>query len=99
MHDAALFQVTDGAAADVRLGHLVHLDGAHDAGVDADLFQRVLHGQRIDDRGQHAHVVGGDAVHLLGSGGYPAKNIAAADHQSDLDAGGGDRRRFRRPAP
>ena len=56
--DAAFFQVPDGAAADIRLGHLVHLDGAHDAGGNADLFQGVGKGQGIDHRGEHAHVVG-----------------------------------------
>ena len=56
-------EVADGAAADERLGHGAHLDGGHDARHDALLLERVLQRQRVDDGGQHAHVVGGGAVH------------------------------------
>ena len=86
-HDAAFFQMADGPAADVRLGHLVHLDGGHHARGDARLFERVLQRQGVDHRGQHAHVVGRDAVHVLRRRGHAAEEIAAAHHQSDLDAG------------
>ncbi len=61
-HDAAFFQVARGAAADERLGHLMHFDGAHQAGVAALLFERVLQRQAVDDRGEHAHVIAGGAV-------------------------------------
>src|ERR1039457_3935345 len=93
--DAALFQMAQGASADVRLGHLVHLDGAHDPGMHADLFQGVLQRQGIDHGGEHAHVVGGHAIHVLGGGRDAAEDIAAAHHQPDLDAGGGYRGHFR----
>ncbi len=85
-HDAALLQVPYGAASDERLGHLVHLDGAHHAGEDVLLFQSVLQGQGIDDRGEHAHVVGGYAVHLLGLLGNATKEVAAANHDGDFNA-------------
>jgi hypothetical protein len=39
--------------------------------------------QRIDDGGQHAHVIGGDAIHVLGRGGDAAEDIAAAHHHAD----------------
>ena len=58
-----LLEMADGAAADVRLGQLLHADGRHDARVDALPLEDVLHGQRVDDRAEHSHVVGGDAVH------------------------------------
>src|SRR5471032_2608232 len=38
-HDAAFFQMANGAAPDIRLGHLVHFDGAHHAGGNAHLLQ------------------------------------------------------------
>ena len=85
-HDAALFEVANGAAPDERLGHLVHLDGAHHARPDALFLQRILQSQGIDDRGQHAHVIGGNAVHGLGLLGHAAEEIAAADHDGDLDS-------------
>ena len=54
------------------------------------LFERVLQGQGVDHRGQHAHVVGRDAIHVLRRRRHAAEEVAAADHQADLDAGLGD---------
>ena len=75
-----------GAAADERLGHLGHGDGALHAGGDAELFQRILQGQRVDDGGQHAHVIAGGALDAALAAGQAAENIAAADHHHDLHA-------------
>ena len=41
-------------------------------------------------RRQHAHVVAGRAVHPLGRGGDAAVDVAAADHERDLEAGRAD---------
>ena len=60
----------------------------------ADLFQGVLQRQGIDDGGQHAHLVGGYAVHFPGGGRDAAEDIAPAHHQTDLHAGGGHRSHF-----
>ena len=57
-----------------------------DAGADADLLERVLQREAVDDRREHAHVVGGRAVHPLGAGGEAAEQVAAADDDGDLDA-------------
>ena len=84
--DAALFEVADGAAADERLGDRAHLDGGDHAGDDALLLERVLQRQRVDDRRQHAHVVGGRPVHPARAGGDAAEDIAAADDDGGLDA-------------
>ncbi len=86
--------MADGAAADERLGHLVHLDGGLHAGVNTLLLQRVLQRQRVDHGGQHAHVVGGDAVHVAGLLGDAAEKISAAHHDGDLDAQRVDVRQF-----
>ena len=40
-------------------------------GVDADLLEDVLEGEGVDDGGQHAHVVRGDAVHALAGWRWP----------------------------
>src|SRR5271157_941384 len=85
-HDAAFFEVADCTAPDKRLGHLVHLDGAHHARPDALFLQRILQGQGIDDRGQHAHVIGGNAVHGLGLLGHAAEEVAAAHYDRDLNS-------------
>jgi len=76
-----------GAAADHRLADFVHLDSRLHAGFDADLFQRALHGQRVHDRSEHAHVVGLGAVHAFGSASHAAKDIAAADDEAQLQPG------------
>ena len=43
--------------------------------------------QRVHDGRQHAHVVGGGAVHALGGAGEAAEDVAAADHDGDLAPG------------
>ena len=85
---AALCQVREGPAADERLGDLVHADRGHEPGLAAHALQRVLQGQAVDDGGRHAHVVG---RRLLDDVGAPAQlgtaeDVAAADHDRELDA-------------
>ena len=53
---------------------------------DAELLERVLQRQGVDDRGEHAHVVGGGAVHAARAGRQAAEQIAAADDDGGLDA-------------
>jgi len=79
--------VAFGAAADHRFAHLIHLDRALHAGVDANLFERVLHRQRVHHRRQHPHVIGLRAVHARCCPRHPAKDIAAANHQADFKPG------------
>src|SRR5690606_6533379 len=85
-HDPPLFQVADGAAADEVLADLVDLERAHHPGVGAELLQRVLHGQGVHHRGQHAHVVAGDPVHAGGLQAGAAEDVAAADDHAHLHA-------------
>ena len=96
--DAALFQVAHGAAADVGLGDLAHLDGGlhaalHVAAVGraahAQALDGVLHGQGVEDGREHAHVVGRGAVHLDHGALAAAPDVAAADDQGDLQAADG----------
>ena len=92
--DAALLEVADGAAADVRLGDLVHGDRGHDPGRHAGPLEGVLERQAVHDRREHADVVAGRAVHPARRGGQAAEDVAATDHDPDLDA---ERRGSRRP--
>ena len=85
-----LLEMAHGAAADVGLGDLVHLDGGHDAAEEAELFDGVLERDGVDDGGEHAHVVGGDAVHVDGLLGDSAEEVSAADDDADLAAEGVD---------
>ncbi len=79
-----------GATSDVGLGDLMHLDGAHHAAVKAGLFDRVLEGDSVDHGGQHAHVIGGNAIHADGLLGNTAEEVPAPDDDADLTADTGD---------
>jgi hypothetical protein len=50
-------------------------------------LDRVLHRQRVHHRGQHAHVVAGDAIHAGRGKAGAAEDVAAADDYTDLHAG------------
>ena len=84
--DAALLQVAHGPAADVRLRYARHLDRRlHPRGLALRL-QRVLEGQRVHDRGQHAHVVALGGVHARAGADTAAPEVAAAHYDGDVDA-------------
>ena len=82
-NDAPLLEVADGAAADIGLGHFAHFDGAHDASGKRDVLQGRLKEEGNDHGGDHADGIADDAVDVgcLGA----AKNVAAADDDSDFD--------------
>ena len=56
------------------------------ARVHAQALERVLHRERVHHRGEHAHVVGGDAVHAGARQARAAEDVAAADDDGDLHA-------------
>ena len=77
--------MSEGAAPDEWLGDLVHFDRGLHTGVHALLFERVLERERVDHGCQHAHMVGGNAVHFFRLLGNTAKEIPAANHDRNLD--------------
>src|SRR5690606_38029138 len=83
--DVAVVQVADRRAAIVVLDHSAHRDRRHDAGRDAGALQGVAHGQGVHHRGQHAHVVTGDAFHARLVQGLAAEQVATANYKADLD--------------
>ena len=74
-----------GAPADERLGDFGHFYGGKHPGVNANLLERILESQGVDDGGQHAHVVGNHAVQLKALAAAAAPDVAAAHHDADLD--------------
>ena len=78
--------MTNRTPADVGLSHLTHLDRTLDTRVDILLFERILQGKRIHDRCHHAHIVRRRAIHALCTARKPAPDIAAANHNGDIDA-------------
>jgi len=85
-HDAPLLEVPDRASPDVRLGHRAHLDRGEHARLQARLLERILEGEGVDDRREHAHVVGRRPVHAVGARRHAPEDVAAADHDGNLDA-------------
>ena len=84
-NDSSFLQVTQGTASNERFGHILHLDGGKDSGLDSRVFEGVLEGEGVNYGGQHSHVVGRVAVHLtfVGRGGA-SPNIASSDHDTEL---------------
>src|SRR5690606_37042183 len=82
-HDPPLLEVPDRAAANVILADLVDLQRGHRAGGDAAPLERILQRERIDDRREHAHVIGRHAIHAGLGKPRAAKDVAAADHETD----------------
>ena len=58
-NDTSLFEMTDGATADVWLGDVVDFDGGHDAGGHSASLERILQGEGVHHGTEHADVVGG----------------------------------------
>ena len=75
-----------GAAANKRLGNLVHLDGRLHARIDSLLLECVLQRERVDHGCQHAHMVSGNTVHLFGLLGHAAEKIPPTYDDCDLHA-------------
>ena len=85
-HHPALFQMAHCAAADEGFGNLRHGDGGLHTRGDAELFERVLQCERIDDRGEHAHVIASGAFNATLAAGQAAKDISAANDYYNLHA-------------
>src|SRR5216684_1894500 len=76
--------MTNRAPPDEWLGHLIHLNRRLHARVYLLLFERVLQRQRVDHRGQHSHMIGGNPVHVPSLIGHAAKEVAAAYNDRKL---------------
>ncbi|MPM16582.1 hypothetical protein SDC9_62963 [bioreactor metagenome] len=83
----ALLHVPVGAAGDVRLGDLTHLDRGLDPGRDTGLLAEVLQGQAVHHRAEHAHVVGPLPLHPGLLQLDAAEEVAAPYHDAHLHAG------------
>src|SRR3984893_16298793 len=57
--DASLLQVAHSATRDERLGDLLHGDCTLHAAFHVEVFDGVAQGERVDDGGQHPHVIAG----------------------------------------
>ena len=89
--NAAFFQMPHGAAADEGLADAVHADRRLNARGLPHFFHRLLKRDGVENRRQHAHVIGRGAgdVAILGER-RPANEIAAAYDDGELDAHLGD---------
>ena len=62
----------------VVFAHRPHRHRGHHPNTGSQAFKRILKRQGIDDRGQHPHVICGNAIHAGPGQPLTAKNIAAA---------------------
>ena len=85
-HDPSFLEVPDGAAPDVGLRNLRHLDRRHRPRGDAGPLEGVLQREGVDDGRQHAHVVARRPVEATLGRRKSAEDVASADHQRDLHA-------------
>src|SRR5262245_5155513 len=76
----------------VWLGNLGHRDGGLNPRMQTDALHGRLQGQRVDYRSQHAHIVGGGAVHAARGSRLATPEIAAADDHAHLHAARDHRR-------
>ncbi len=83
-HDAALLEVAHRAPPDVGLRDLLDRDRGQHARVRRLVLERVLQRKCVQDGGEHAHVVGGRAVHPLRGALQAAVDVAAAHDDRDL---------------
>src|SRR6266566_3714764 len=83
---AAFLEVPHSTAPDVGLRDLRHLDRGHRARRYPGPLERILQRKRVDDRGQHAHVVTGGAVEAALACSEAAKDVAATNHERGLNA-------------
>jgi hypothetical protein len=68
-----------------RLGEGSDREGRQHDSIAAGAGQRRLQRQRVDHRGQHAHLVAGDPVESRGDQLGAAEDVASADDQANLD--------------
>ncbi len=78
--------MTHGLATIVVVGDTDHGNGGHHQRGNIRALQGVTHGQRIHNRGQHTHMVAGHTIHAGRRERRAAKQVAATDNQTDLDA-------------
>ena len=82
--DLAFLEVLQRLGPHVGLDDLLDADRRHHARRHALLAHRVGQRERVHHGGEHAHVVGGGAVHADRAAGHAAEDVAAADHDRDL---------------
>ena len=85
-HDASFFEITQCLRPDVGLYDLLDVERRLHARHEARAVHRVLQRQRVDDRGEHAHVVGLGPVHADGARLHAAEDVPPANDDADLDA-------------
>jgi hypothetical protein len=82
--DPAFLQVPHGPADQERLGDLPDLERRQHAGRNAERLERVLHGQAVDQRRQHSHLIGHHALEVLRR--RAAEEVPSADDDRQLHA-------------
>jgi hypothetical protein len=83
--DASLLEVPDRPAADIRLGDLRCGQCGEHPRVRATALERVLERERVQERREHARVVGGRTVHALRGRLEAAVDVPGAHDDRELE--------------
>ena len=83
---ATFFKVPDGSPADVGFSNRAHFDRGHHPGHHIVVLEGIHQRQGVHHRAQHAHVIRGGLVHAHLQPGFPAPQVAGADHDGDIHA-------------
>ena len=73
--DATFFQMANRSAPDIRFSDLLHFNRRLYARRHIQLFQRILQCERVHDRRQHAHIIGGSPVNALRAAGNASPDV------------------------
>src|ERR1035437_5512171 len=73
-------------APNKRLGKLRHRDRGHEPAINSRGFESILQSERVDHRGEHSHLIALHAADAFRASRDAAKDISAADHNSNLDS-------------
>ena len=82
----AIAAVLGKACAGDRAARSTVINDLREEGVRAETLQCVRERERVHHRRQHSHVVGGGAVHAPCAGRQSPEDVAASDHDRQLDA-------------
>ncbi len=87
--DSVFIELGRSAAAYEGFRDVFHFDGGLDDAGDAVVGECAFEGEGVHDGCEHAHVIGGGAVHAAGGCAGSAPEVAAADDDAELESLGG----------
>ena len=86
--------MTQSPSANVRFGHLTHLNRGLHTGRHTELFENILKAEGVHNSSQHSHIICLGAFYAKSFKLPSPEHITPSDHHSYLDAGAGNLNNF-----